>query len=83
MFSFCGTDFGTTPVATYGFEKRTHAESLTSPTSIAIERFENFLLTISEDPLNHTAVLNEKDKLASLRQRLHTKIFRLRTSVTN
>ena len=42
---------------------RRKPQCLTSPTSIATEKFENFVLTTSvstEDPLNHTAVLNEK-----------------------
>ena len=57
---------------------RRKPQCLTSPTSIATERFENFVLTTSvstEDPLNHTAVLNEKliwQRSKRNTQQLHT-----------
>ena len=82
VFLLC-TDFGFTSVATYGSRNTLMPKALPVPHSIATERFENIVPTTSEDPRNHAAVLNEKSKLPSLHQRLHTKTFRLPTSVTN
>ena len=70
---------------------RRKPQSFASPTSIATEIFENFVLTTSvstEDPLNHTAVLNEKLSWHYYIKMQHSTttykmIFRLPTSVTN
>ena len=77
------TDFGSTSVATNGFEKRTHAESLTSPTFKSERKIRDFRSHHNRGPAqSHSSVEREKQSGISTTA-MHTKIFRLPTSVTN
>ena len=79
MFSFCVLTLGPHQMRRTGSRNAFTPKTLPVPHSIVTDRFENVVLTTSEDPINHTAVSN-KFRTVSLHLRLHTKIFR---SVTN
>ena len=84
MFSFCVPTLGPHQQRRTDSRNALTPKTLQVPHSIATERFENFVLTTSEDPINHTAVSNEK-KEAGITTSVTTYkiVFRLPTSVTN